>query len=271
MAKILVIGKVVLVGSLLFVFWRYFGLVSWEKYQSQNVYVTKFWERPDFLPSPTLTICPQDLKAGHTFKNVTKEQKGEATKIGKSLLEYVCENLEGKDLIECAEKQVLSLSDFVTFEETYSTNPRIETDTVELNPIVKNHWSMRFNRNQGPCFTYQNNHHMNAKDMLKIGLNAKLKHLVFINDPRFFINSMNPAIPLGAKFVEPGEWQIRKIMVVEHRNLDVPDKRCSPGEDYSLTKCVRDVFSKEVGCTLHWDRNDTQGDLPICSTTEQHK
>ena len=93
--------------------------------------------------------------------------------------------------------------------------------------------------------------------MLKIGLNARFKHRVYIHDPRFFINSDNPAIPIGTKFV----WELRKLKVVEHRNLDVPDKRCSPGQNYSLTRCVRDFFSKEGGCTLHWDRNDTGGQL----------
>ena len=271
MAKLLIIGKVVLVGSLLYVFLRYFGLVSWEKYQSQNVYVTKSWEQPDFLPLPTITICPKDVENGHIFKNVTDEQKRRAMEEGRGLLGYVCKNLEGQDLIECAEREVLSLSDVVTFEITYASNPRIQPKTVEMNPPVKNHWSMSFNRDEGPCFTYQNNHHMDTQGMLRIGLNARFKHRVFIHDPRFFINSDNPAIPNGLTFVDPGEWQLIKLTVVEHRNLDIPDKRCSPGQNYSLTGCVKDFFSKEVGCKLHWDRNDTQGDLPICSTAEQYR
>ena len=121
MVKLLVISKVVLVGSLLFVFLRYFGLVSWEKYQSQNVYVTKSWERPDFLPLPTITICSNDVASGHTFKNVTKELKKRAMEEGRGLLEYVCEDLKGQDLIECAEREVLSLSDVVKFEITYTS------------------------------------------------------------------------------------------------------------------------------------------------------
>ena len=139
MAKLLVIGKVALVGSLLYVFLRYFGLVSWEKYRSQNVYVTKSWERPDFLPLPTITICPNDVEARHTFKNVTDEQKRQALEEGKDLLEYVCKDLEGQDLIECAERKVLSMTDFVTFEITYTKNTRIQPDTVEMNPPVENH------------------------------------------------------------------------------------------------------------------------------------
>lgn len=271
MAKLLVVGKVVLVGSLVYVFLRYFGLVSWEKYQSQNVYVTKSWERPDFLPLPTITICPQDLESGHAFKNVTKELDRKAKEEGKGLLEYVCEDLEGKDLIECAEREALSLSDFVKFEITYTDDSRIQPDTVEMNPPVESHWRMSFNRDKGPCFTYQNNHHMETKGMLKIGLNASLKHRVFIHDPRFFINSGNPALPIGSKFVNPGDWQLRKLTVIEHRNLDVPNKRCNPGQNYSLTECVWDVFSKDVGCVLHWDQNLIQDDLPICSTAEQHR
>ena len=271
MAKFLIFGKVVLVGTLLFVFFRNFGLVSWEKYQSQNVYVTKSWERPDFLPLPTITICPNDVKAGHTFKNVTEEQKRQAREEGKDVLGYVCKDLEGQDFIECAKRKVLSLSDFVTFEITNTPNLRIRPETVGMNPPVENHWSMNLNRDKGPCFTYQNNHHMDTKGMLQIGLNARFKYQVFIHDPRFFINSANPVMPVGLNFINSGEWKLINLVVVEHRNLDVPDKRCSPGQNYSLDGCIRDFFSKEVGCTLHWDRNDTQGDLPICSTAEQHK
>ena len=271
MAKLLIIGKVVLVGSLLFVFLRYFGLVSWEKYQSQNVYVTKSWERPDFLPLPTITICPNDVELGHTFRNVTREQKKQAREEGKGLMEYVCEDLAGNKLIECVEREVFGLSDFVTYEITYTSNPRIQPYMVERNPPVESHWRMSLNKGKGPCFIYQHNHHMETKGMLKIGLNARFKHQVFIHDPRFFINSANPAIPMGSNFINPGEWELIKLTVVERRNLDVPDKRCSPGQNYSLTECVRDVFSKEVGCNLHWDSNGTQGDLPVCSTAEEHR
>ena len=271
MAKLLIVGKVVLVASLLFVFLQYFGLVSWQKYQSKNVYVTKSWERPEFLPLPTITICPEDLVSGSTFKNLSKEERDRARREGKTLLEFVCEDLEGKDLVECAEREVISLTDFVIFEETCGDSPRNKPDTIEMNPPVQIHWSMTLSQTKGPCFIYQNNQHMETKGMLKIGLNASFKHRVYLHDPRFFINSANPDIPVNSNFVNPGEWELIKLKVVEHRNLDVPDKRCSPGENYSFTECVKDVFSEEVGCTFHWEQNHTKGDLPICSTAEQHK
>ena len=107
MDKFLIIGKVVLVGTLLFVFFRYFGLVSWEKYQSQNVYVSKSWKRPDYLPMPAVTICPQDADSGHSFTNLTREHKNRAQEDEKSMLEYVCEDMQGKDLIECMEMWLL--------------------------------------------------------------------------------------------------------------------------------------------------------------------
>ena len=270
MAKLLIVGKLILVGSLLFVFLRYFGVVSWQKYQSKNVYVTKSWDRPDFLPLPAITICPQSEDSGSSFKNLSKEGMNQARKEGKTLMEYVCEDLEGKDLVECVEREVISLADFVTFEETHGESLRNKHDIVAMNPPVQSHWSMSLTKDKGPCFTYQNTQHMETKTMLKIGLNASFKHTTFIHDPRFFINSQNPAIPVNKKNLRSGDWHLIKLTVVEHRNLDVPDKRCDAGQNYSLNGCVREVFSKEVGCSLHWDHTEG-GDLPICSTADQHE
>ena len=102
------------------------------------------------------------------------------------------------------ESEVVGLTDIVMFEETYATKPRIEPGTVEMNPPVIDHWSLRIKKN-GPCFTYQNNHHhMGTQGMLRIGLNTSFKHQIFVHDPRFFINSANPAVTVGSIFLPPG-------------------------------------------------------------------
>ena len=112
-----------------------------------------------------------------------------------------------------------------------------------------------------------------VKKGLKIGLNETMKHLIFVHNPRYFIQSKNPDLPVNEGVLDPGGiYAIMHIKVVEHRNLDVPDKRCNPGEKYSLTDCVREAFSKEVGCTLHWAaQTDFLAGLPICNTIDQHR
>ena len=272
MARLLIIGKVVLVGSLIFVFLRYFGLVSLQKYQSKNVFVTKSWDRPDFLPLPVITICPSHVDSGHAFKNVTEEQKRWARKEGKGLLEVVCDGSQGTALTECIEREVFGLSDVVTFEETRATTPKILHHTIEENPIVPSHWSMSLNHDKGPCFTYQNDQHMETQTMLKIGLNASFKYHVSLHDPKFFIRTANPAMPVRSSFLNAGDWEMIKLVIIEHQNLDVPDKKCSSGQNYSLTECVTDVFSGEAGCALHWNQKLSQGSLlPKCTTQVQHR
>ena len=100
-----------------------------------------------------------------------------------------------------------------------------------------------------------------------------MKQLIFVHDPRYFIKSKNPDIPVNEDVLEPGgSYSIMSIKVVEHRNLDVPNKRCNPEEKYSLTDCVREEFSKDVGCTLHWAaQSDFLTGLPICTTIDQHR
>ena len=91
--------------------------------------------------------------------------------------------------------------------------------------------------------------------MLKIGLTKDLKHKAFFHDPKFFLKSDNPDIPINNNILDPREYELSRLVLVKHENLDVPDKRCSPGKKYSLTECVRDVFSKEVGAAarrLHY-------------------
>ena len=94
----------------------------------------------------------------------------------------------------------------------------------------------------------------------------------FVHLLRYFIKSKNPDIPVNEDVLEPGTYSIMSIKVVEHRNLDVPNKRCNPKEKYSLTDCVRGAFSKDVGCTLHWAaQSDFLAGLPICTTIDQHR
>ena len=59
--------------------------------------------------------------------------------------------------------------------------------------------------------------------------------------------------------------------MVKHKNLDAPDKKCNPTQNYSLTNRVKEVFSNEAGFALHWDLDNLFLDLPKCSTIEQDR
>jgi hypothetical protein len=267
MNQLLVVLKVLLVCCLVVFFFKYFGLKSFEKYNSQKVFVTKTWKRPDFLPSPAVTVCSSDLDSGHGVKNVSKEQMKDKEK---SVLEYVCADKEGEELVQCTEKTIFDLHDVVEFEG-YDHGNGVDVDTRQRMPLVESHWKMSLNSGKGACFTFQDFEHMPTGDVLKIGLTKDLKHQVFFHDPKFFLKSDNPDIPINSNILDPGDYELSRLVLVEHENLDVPDKRCNPTQNYSFTNCVKEVFSKEVGCALHWDVENLSLDLPKCSTIEQYR
>ena len=87
-------------------------------------------------------------------------------------------------------------------------------------------------------------------DAINVGLDPKNWYLTFIHDPRFFIFSRNPGLPLNSKFQGKGQLLMYKLKMVEHRNLDVPSKRCDNSHFYSFTKCVKQAVSEEVNTIL---------------------
>ena len=273
LAKLLKAGKVILVVSLISIFLNYFGLKSWERFRNQKVLVTKSWEKPDFLPTPSITICSVSEDTGVGFSNVSREMLKSATAKEKSILEYICGGLEGEGLVECVERNVFDLATIVQFEG-YGASIKIDNKTLKDFPLFEKNWKMSFDFAKGPCYTFQNNQHLGTiEKSVKIGLNEKMKHLIFVHDQRYFIRSKNPDIPVNEDVLDPGGiYEILSIKVVKYRNLDVPNKRCNPGEKYSLTDCVREAFSKEVGCTLHWaHKSDFLTGLPICNTADQYR
>ena len=265
MSKILVVLKVLLVCSLIVLFFKYFGLKSFERYNSQKVFVTKSWKRPDSLPSPAVTICSSDVDSGHGVKNLSQ-----MTDRGKSILEYVCPGTEGEDLVQCTEESIFDLHDIVEFEG-YDHGNSVDMDTRQNMPLVESHWKLSMNSDKGACLTFQDFQHMPTGDVLKIGLTKDLKHQVFFHDPKFFLKSENPDLQINNNVLDPGDYELSRLVLVQHENLDVADKRCNPTQNYSLTNCVKEAFSQEVGCALHWDLESLSMDLPKCATIDQYR
>ena len=267
MSKVLLVLKVLLVFCLIFLFLKYFGLKSFERYNSQKVFVTKSWKRPASLPSPAVTVCSSDLDSGHGVKNLSKEQM---TDNEKSFLDYICAGKEEEELVQCTEESMFDLHNIVEFEG-YDHGYMVESDTRQKMPLVESHWKMSLNSDKGSCLTFQDFQHFPTGDVLKIGMTKDLKHQVFFHDPKFFLKSENPDVPINNNILDPGDYELSRLVLVEHEMLDVPDKRCNPIQNYSLTNCVKEAFSQEVGCALHWDLENLSIDLPKCATIDQYR
>ena len=173
-------------------------------------------------------------------------------------------------MVQCTEDSIFDLHDVVEFEG-YDYSYVVDTDTRQRMPLVESHWKMRLNSDKGACITFQDFQHMPTREVLKIGLTKDLKHQAFVHDPKFFHKSDNPDIPINNNVLDPGDYELSRLVLVEHENLDVPDKRCNPIQNYSFTNCVKEVFSNEVGCALHWDLENVSLDLPKCATIEQYR
>ena len=270
MGKILVVLKVLLVCCLIFCFLKYFGLKSFERYNSQKVFVTNSWKRPEVLPSPAVTVCSSDVNSGHGYKTNLSTMDLAMTENSKIILDYTCPGKDQEELVQCSEEATFDVKDIVEFEG-YDHGSRVHKDTRQRFPLNESNWKMSFNSDKGPCITFQDFNHMPTGESLKIGLNKSFKHMVFFHDPNFFLKSENPAVPINRNVIEPGSHELMRLFLVEHENLDVPDKRCNSTKNYSFTACVKEVFSNEVGCALHWDHGNLSLDIPKCVNIDQYR
>jgi hypothetical protein len=50
--------------------------------------------------------------------------------------------------------------------------------------------------------------------------------------------------------------------------MDKPEQPCESSESYSFTACLKNSFSKRIGCRLEWVAWSSR-DIPLCTTMEQ--
>ena len=60
------------------------------------------------------------------------------------------------------------------------------------------------------------------------------------------------------------------LTVTEHRELNVPQDPCEEDPGYSFRSCVRESFSRRVGCRTQWDRWSDQG-RKLCNDLESYR
>jgi hypothetical protein len=106
---------------------------------------------------------------------------------------------------------------------------------------------------------------------LLIKLDNETNYKVFIHDPDSFFLSMNPWNPFNIRnllSLETKKILLYNMIVVEHHKLDRASKPCN--QDPTFTSCIKEYFSKAVGCRLPWDRWSSQG-RRLCRTTQEFR
>ena len=61
-----------------------------------------------------------------------------------------------------------------------------------------------------------------------------------------------------------------KLTMIEHRELNVPDDPCEDDPGYSFRSCVKESFSRKVGCRTAWDHWSDQN-RNVCIDLESYK
>ena len=167
-----------------------------------------------------------------------------------SVIEHLCNGTGSEDIVSCIERESFELRDVVKYE---GKGKHFHV-TREKKIVVDHNWKPDFSYvRSGICQQFQTADHFGADiktGAINIGLDPNHWYLTFIHDPHFFIFSRNPGLPLNSKFQKPDQLLQHNLKMVQHRNLDVPSKRCNNSPNYSFTQCVKQAVSKKVKSSL---------------------
>ena len=229
---IFLFSKLFVVVVLLAVFIRYFGLNSMERYHEKKVYVTSTQKLEEFIPAPALTICPMN-----SFPDVPDE---EMMTMGNPF-EVLCGSGDGNAsaIVDCVENLAYNLTDLVELEAKGSM-PKFREEPA-TGPVAE-HWKVEFINGRGLCLIHQSHDHFGSDDWahaIVVRLKPDLEYNLFIHDPNFFVLSHNPGLGLNKLFLKMKTSIFVKLTVVEHHNLDVPNKQCIPQAGYSFTGNIK--------------------------------
>ena len=101
-------------------------------------------------------------------------------------------------------------------------------------------------------------------------LNQDFSYYTFVHDPNFYLYSKNPGLPLNYKKLNTKNKNKIRFTTVQHENLDIPTKRCQTEAFYSFSQCIKETFSRKVGCRLHWD-SQTDANISVCGNTTDYR
>ena len=115
-----------------------------------------------------------------------------------------------------------------------------------------------------------------SENSLNIGLkpivnngNYGVNYEIYIHDPKIFYVTRNPepghpSIRIGFNFETlPYVYAFALTEVVE---LNIPDDPCNEDRDYNFQNCIKESFTRRIGCRTKWD---VLNNLPLCATMKE--
>ena len=127
----------------------------------------------------------------------------------------------------------------------------------------------------GICYTLNYSSNIGdtyARDNMRFFPKDPNKHqVIYIHDPNFFALSINPgALSMTRTKVMNTTYTLRRISRVKHKLINRPENTCEDSTNYDFLACIKNSFSKSVGCRLPWDRWSDQ-ERTECTTMEQFR
>ena len=250
--------KLIIQFWLLGLFMHIFGLPALKRFNDKKVVVVTSSRQSGGTPAPAVTIAV----AGKD-NNGWKEKA-----LFFEFVQIICKNAN-TTVIDCIESQTYNLSEIVT-----SVKLGLGKYDTQLQEPWKEDFSNAF---AGRTYTLDipKNLRVNAisENPLRIVLQANLSYDLYIHDPKFFFVSRNPdpVYPVVHKKVDPKDLPYYyPFTLTEVEELNVPHDPCNEDPDYNYRECIRESFSRRIGCKTKWGKVSTK-DLPLCADIQQFR
>ena len=182
-------------------------------------------------------------------------------------------------IVSCIEQQTYNLSEIIASVTL--------GDTVQgfSNEVKNPNWTEDFTHNYaGRAYILDLPINLRSfsfsENALTIGLKAignngdnDVNYEIYIHDPTFFHVTRNPE-PVHPSIREHVDFEtlprLYSFALTEVEELNIPDDPCNEDPDYNFRKCLKESFTRRIGCRTKWD--DVQlKDLPLCASITQFK
>jgi len=251
--------KLIIQLWLLGLFLHIFGLPAFKRFQDKKVIVVTSTRASGGTQAPAVTIAVSRNAIRSGWK-----KKGPIS----GFVQQICKEANTTEtIIGCIERQ------------TYNISEVVKSAKLGLgyhSKKVKDPWIEDFSyRYAGRTYTLNISKKLRPKSVfrnpLRIELKTGLLYDLFIHDPSFFYLTRNPdpAHPAIHKKVDPKELPYMYPITLTEE-LNVPDDPCIGDPDYNYRECIKESFSRMVGCRTKWD-NIQLKDLPLCENHEQFR
>ena len=240
-----------------------FGEPAIERYLAKKVMVVTSTRETGGTEAPALTL----IAIG---KNASTGWKKEGLRA--PLVDAFCGELSQNQSIQgCIEENTYNIS-----ETSKSVN--IGVPGNHISNVVADSWIEDFTFSfMGRTYTLNITKKLQYDSLndslLRIKVDNTLDYHIFIHDLKYFYATSNPEseAPSVRKTVFANELPFYfPFALTEVEELDVHHDHCNEDLEYDFKECVKESFSRKVGCKTMWDRFDNS-DLQSCATIQQFR